>query len=332
MQRLIYTVIVAFLFSLVIGPFVIPILKRLKVGQTINSYGPRSHSSKQGTATMGGIIFAVAAIAAALIFAGYRDLKAHMMAFCVITTLLFGAIGFVDDYIKVTKARAEGLAPKQKLIPQIVFAIAVSVFAYLNPYIGSSLRVPFTNAELRLGIFYIPIMAFVIVGVVNSSNLLDGLDGLCAGNSMIMFAAFALICVSLAAKKDGVDRDLFNTAIFSGAMCGALLGYLRFSTHPATTFMGDFGSFTIGGALVSVAIVTRLTLILPIVAFTMMLSSVSDLIQIGYMYTHKGKRLFRMTPIHHHFELSGIPETRIVTAYNMLTALMCLLALTAFVA
>ena len=332
MQRLIFTVIVAFLFSLVLGPFVIPVLKRLKVGQTINSFGPRSHSSKQGTATMGGVIFAAAAVAAVLIFAAYRGTNAHMLAFCLVTTLLFGAIGFVDDFIKVTRARSEGLTPKQKLIPQIVFAIGISVFAYMNPYIGSALRVPFTDAELPLGVFYIPIMAFVIVGVVNSSNLLDGLDGLCAGNSMIMFATFALICVSLAAKQDGVDKDLFNTALFSGAMCGALLGYLRFSTHPATTFMGDLGSFTIGGALVSVAIVTRLALLLPIVAFTMMLSSVSDLIQIAYMYTHKGRRLFRMTPIHHHFELSGIPETRIVTAYNMLTALLCLVALSAFVA
>ena len=332
MQRLIFTVIVAFLFSLVLGPFVIPVLKRLKVGQTINSFGPRSHSSKQGTATMGGVIFAAAAVAAVLIFAAYRGTNAHMLAFCLVTTLVFGAIGFVDDFIKVTRARSEGLTPKQKLIPQIVFAIGISVFAYMNPYIGSALRVPFTDAELPLGVFYIPIMAFVIVGVVNSSNLLDGLDGLCAGNSMIMFATFALICVSLAAKQDGVDKDLFNTALFSGAMCGALLGYLRFSTHPATTFMGDLGSFTIGGALVSVAIVTRLALLLPIVAFTMMLSSVSDLIQIAYMYTHKGRRLFRMTPIHHHFELSGIPETRIVTAYNMLTALLCLVALSAFVA
>lgn len=332
MQRLIFTVIVAFLAALVAGPFVIPVLKRMKVGQTINSFGPRSHTGKQGTATMGGVVFIVAAIVSVLIFARYTGIDCHNLLFCLVVMLLFSAIGFVDDYIKVTKARSEGLTPRQKLAPQILFALAISVFAYLNPHIGSALRLPFSGKEFNIGFFYIPFMTFVIVGVVNSSNLLDGLDGLCAGNSMIIFAAMALICMSLAAKEDGLDPDLFNTALFCGAMCGALLGFLRFNSHPAMTFMGDVGSFAIGGALVAVAIVTRLTLILPVVAFTMMISSLSDLLQIAYVRTHKGKRLFRMSPLHHHFELSGVPETRIVVTYDMLTALLCLLALTAYVA
>ena len=168
--------------------------------------------------------------------------------------------------------------------------------------------------------------------MVNSSNLLDGLDGLCAGSGMIDFAALALIALSLSVLPDGTtDNDLFNTAIFCASLCGALLGFLRFNTHPASVFMGDVGSFAIGGAMVAVAIVTRQMLILPIIAFTMVLASLSDLIQFAYFRISHGKRVFRMAPLQHHFELSGIPETRIVAMYDIVTAMMCLIALSGFV-
>ena len=332
MQRLILTVLVAFVAAIVAGPFIIPWLKKMKVSQTINAYGPKSHAEKQGMTTMGGFIFIAASLLATLIFALGKDYRKHFPLFCVVVTLLFAGIGFLDDFIKARKARSEGLTPRQKLIPQIVFGIAISIFAYLNPYIGSKLRVPFTDAEWNLGIFYIPVMTFIIVGVVNSSNLLDGLDGLCAGSGFSIFAAFALIALSLSLAGGETDADLYGTSLFCGAFCGALLGFLRFNTYPATVFMGDIGSFAIGGALVSVAIVTRLALLLPIVAFTMMISSVSDLIQITYMRRHGGKRILRMAPLHHHFELSGIPETRIVTMYDIVTALFCLIALCGYVA
>ena len=330
MQRLILTVLVSFLLSIVLGPFVIPWLKKLRVGQTINPFGPKSHAGKQGTTTMGGLIFVSAAVITSLIFAKFKGADGYFILILLLCMLAFALIGFLDDYIKVVKRRSEGLTPKQKLIPQIVFGIGIALLAYFSPSIGSKLKVPFTSFEIDLGIFYIPVMVFVIVGVVNSANLLDGLDGLCAGSSMIDFGTLALIAFSLSAANGEVDADLYNTALFCGAVCGALMGFLRFNTHPAGIIMGDVGSFAIGGALMGVAIVTRLTLILPIVAFAMMISSLSDIAQVLYVRITRGKRLLRMAPLHHHFELSGIPETRIVAMYDIMTAILCLIALAGY--
>lgn len=331
MQKLIITVLVSFALSMVAGPFIIPWLKRLKVGQTINQFGPRSHQGKQGTATMGGLVFIFAATVTSLIMGVWKGASGYFLLIEILTMLAFAFIGFADDYVKVVKRRSVGLTPIQKMVPQALIALVLSVLAYLNPYIGSELVIPFTSHTVNLGIFYIPFMVVIIVGVVNSANLLDGLDGLCAGSGMIDFGAFALIAMSLAATETGMDPDLYNTALFSGAMCGAILGFLRFNTYPAVTFMGDVGSFAIGGALIAVAIVTRLTLILPIIAFTMMISSLSDIIQVIYCRFSGGKRIFRMAPLHHHFELSGIPETKIVTMYDILTALLCFVALLGYV-
>ena len=330
MQRLIVTVVVAFVLSMAAGPFIIPWLKRLKVGQTINQFGPRSHAGKQGTATMGGLVFIFAAAVSSLVCAvSMKGEGGYFMMICLFTMLVFALIGFVDDYLKVVKRRSLGLTAMQKIAMQLIVSVLISVFAYTSPYIGSI--VPFTAYEIDLGFFYIPFMTFIIIAVVNSANLLDGLDGLCAGSSMIDFGTFSMIAVSMAMTAEGINNDFYNTAIFSAAMCGAILGFLRFNSHPATVFMGDLGSFAIGGALAAIAIVTRLTLILPIIAFTMVLSSLSDILQVLYVRFTKGKRLFRMAPLHHHFELSGIPETKIVTMYNVMTALLCMLVLIGFV-
>ena len=331
MQKLIITVLVSFALSMIAGPFIIPWLKRLKVGQTINQFGPRSHQGKQGTATMGGLVFIFSSVVTALIMAVQKGMNGHFLIIEIVSMLAFAFIGFADDYVKVVKRRSVGLTPMQKIVPQALIAIVLAVLAYLNPYIGSELIIPFTEHTINLGILYVPVMVLVIVGVVNSANLLDGLDGLCAGSSMLNFGTFALIAMSLAAGRNEMDPDLYNTALFSGAMCGAILGFLRFNTHPASVFMGDVGSFAIGGALVAVAIVTRLTLILPIIAFAMMISSLSDIIQVIYCRVSGGKRIFRMVPLHHHFELSGIPETKIVSMYNVMTALLCILALLGYV-
>jgi len=224
------------------------------------------------------------------------------------------------------------LTPKQKLLPQIVLSIGLSVWAYLNPRIGSSLTVPFFNVEWNLGWFYIPVMIFVLVGTVNSANLLDGLDGLLGGCSLFDFATMALICVALAAANPANAGNLLNMAIFAGAMVGALIGFLRYNAHPARVFMGDVGSFFIGGALVGITLVTRLSLLLPIIALAMVMSSVSDLIQFAYFRATHGKRFFRMAPLHHHFEKGGMPETSIVAMYYIVTVILCLIALLGFVA
>jgi len=336
MQRLIWTIIAAFAMTVVLGPIVIPWLKKLKFGQTIYDLGPESHKKKQGTPTMGGIIFAIPALIAALAF-GYGDSRFDYALMIAVSALGFGLIGFVDDFIKVKLKRSLGLTPMQKIVPQLALSIGLAVWAYLNPTIGSSLRIPFFNVEWDLGWFYIPVMVFVMVGTVNSANLLDGLDGLLSGCSMIDFITMMLICLTMAAADPANSGNYMNTAIFAGAMVGALMSFLRFNAYPARTFMGDVGSFFIGGALVGMTTVTRLSLLLPVIALAMFVSSLSDIIQIGYFkYTKKkygaGRRIFKMAPLHHHFELSGMPETRVITMYYVVTAALCLLAMLGFVA
>ena len=331
MQRLIWTIVAAFAMAIILGPIVIPWLKKMKFGKEIYDLGPQTHKKKQGTPQMGGIIFALPALIAALAFS-YGTARWDFMLIALVSALGFGLIGFVDDFIKIKLHRAEGLTPKQKLAPQIVLSIGLAIWAYLNPKIGSSLTVPFFNVEWNLGWFYIPVMVFVLVGTVNSANLLDGLDGLLGGCGMLDFAAMALICVAMAAANPAEADNLLNVAIFAGAMVGALLGFLRYNSHPARVFMGDVGSFFIGGALVGMTLVTRLSLLLPVIALAMVLSSLSDLIQFAYFRATHGKRFFKMAPLHHHFELSGMAETQIVAMYYIGTAVLCLLSLLGFVA
>ena len=334
MQRVIWATVLAFAIAMVLGPVVIPWLKKMKFGQTIYELGLESHKVKQGTPTMGGIIFAVPMIIVPILFST-ADQRWSFLPMALVSTLGFGLVGFVDDYIKVSKKRSLGLTPMQKIVPQVVISLVLAIWAYCTPQIGSALIVPFTDKTWDLGIFSIPVMMFVLVGTVNSANLLDGVDGLLSGCSLIDFATMALVCVALGAANPENAGNMTNMMVFCGAAAGGILGFLRFNTYPANVFMGDVGSFTIGGALVAVAMVTRTALLLPMIALAMLVSSLSDIIQVGYFkYTKKktgaGKRVFRMAPLHHHFEKGGMPETRIVSMYMSVTALLCLIALTMF--
>ncbi len=337
MSRLIWTVILSFAVALALGPIVIPWLKKMKFGQTIYEKGLESHKVKQGTPNMGGIIFAVPMIVVPIIMS-YKNPMGTFLPMVLLSTLGFGMIGFVDDYIKVSKKRSEGLTPMQKTVPMFVIALGLAVWAYLTPEIGSRLVVPFVNAEWDLGWLYIPVMMFIIIGTVNSANLLDGVDGLLGGCSLINFATMAIVCMTLAASQAASDSaNMLNVMIFCGAAAGGILGFLRFNTYPANVFMGDNGSFAIGGGLMAVMMVTRLSLLLPVIALAMLVSSLSVIIQVGYFkYTKKktgtGKRIFKMSPLHHHFEKSGMPETRIVSMYMSVTVILCLIALTMFAA
>ena len=329
MQRLIWAVILSFAIALALGPVVIPWLKRMKFGQTIYDLGPESHKVKQGIPTMGGVIFAIPMVIVPLL-CSVPESRWDFLPMALVSMLGFGMIGFVDDFIKIKMKRSLGLTPMQKIIPQVILSVALSIWAYAHPAIGSKLIVPFMGVEWDLGWFYIPVMTFILVGVVNSANLLDGLDGLLSGCALIDFITMALICMLLGTA--GVYAgNMQNLTIFCGAAAGALLGFLRYNSHPATVFMGDVGSFFIGGALVGVCMATRLSLLLPIIALAMMMSSISDIIQIGYYKATKGKRIFRMAPLHHHFELGGMKETKVVAMYMIVTAVLCLVALLAFV-
>ena len=330
MQRVIWTVLAAFAMAIVLGPMVIPWLKKLKLGKVMYELGP-DHAAKAGTPQMGGIIFALPALVAALAFS-YKDQSWSLLLICLVSAVGFGAVGFIDDFLKVKKHSSEGLTPRQKLLPQIVLSVALAMWAYLSPEIGSSLTVPFMNVEWNLGIFYIPVMVFILVGTVNSANLLDGLDGLLGGCSLFDFVTMVIICVALAAANPDKAGSLLNVAVFGGAMAGGLIGFLQYNSHPARVFMGDVGSFFIGGALVGMTMVTRLSLLLPIIALAMFMSSVSDLIQFAYFRATHGKRFFKMAPLHHHFEKCGMPETKIVAMYYIVTLALCLLTLLGFVA
>ena len=297
MQRVIWATVLAFAIAMVLGPVVIPWLKKMKFGQTIYELGLESHKVKQGTPTMGGVIFAVPMLIVPILFST-ADQRWSFLPMALVSTLGFGLVGFVDDYIKVSKKRSLGLTPMQKIVPQVVISLVLAIWAYCTPQIGSALIVPFTDKTWELGLFYIPVMMFVLVGTVNSANLLDGVDGLLSGCSLIDFATMALVCVALGAANPENAGNMTNMMVFCGAAAGGILGFLRFNTYPANVFMGDVGSFTIGGALVAVAMVTRTALLLPMIALAMLVSSLSDIIQVGYFkYTKKKTGAGQRVPV-----------------------------------
>lgn len=336
MQQIIWPVLIAFLAVMVMGPIGIPLLKKLKYGQTIYELGPQSHLAKQGVPTMGGVIIAAAVLVVSLAFS--RGRSWGFVLYILLSGLLHGAIGFTDDYIKVAKKRSLGLTPKQKIMMQIVSGLILTLWAYFDPQIGAKVVVPYWNVEWNLGLFYIPLMILMFVFMINSANLLDGLDGLCASCSTVGLTTFSLICFAMAAgashipAPEGVDpvaysENLRNAAVICGAGAGACLGFLRFNTNPAKVIMGDTGSMFLGGMFVGVAMVTRLQLLLIPVCAAMIVSSLSVILQVMYCNMSGGKRLFKMSPLHHHFELCGMKEPRIVAMYTLFSVIMCLLAM-----
>lgn len=333
MQRMILALLAAFAIVLVLGPRVLPILRKLKFGQTIYELGPQSHKTKQGTPTMGGLLIAAATIAAALVLhqGQWYGLWDFSLMACALA-LGCMAIGLADDYIKVVKKRSLGLTPWQKIAGQVVLAAAFSVYCYLHPQVGSKIWVPFLNVEWDLGVFYIPLMTLVVIFMTNSANLQDGLDGLLSTVTVIGSAAWGLMAVfilsAVASYSSSMYGDnLLNIGIFALALTGACMGFLRFNRYPAMVFMGDTGSMFIGGATVAMAMLMRQPLMLILISFTMIMSSVSVMMQVTYFKLTHGKRIFKMSPIHHHFELSGYSETQVVALYAIVTGILSLVAL-----
>ncbi len=330
MDIIIYTVLTAFVIALAAGYVGVPLLKRLKLGQQVRDDGPSSHLSKAGTPTMGGLIIMIAFTAAAFLFAqGSLDI----VWFAVGATLGFGFIGLLDDLIIVLKKRSLGLKAYQKIIGQLGIALIVAFFAYNNPSIGSKIIIPFTNIEWDLGAWYIPFTVFTVVAMVNAVNLTDGLDGLAAGVTLINTATFTIIFYGIY-KLNFASGQMLKAAndssmmVFSAAVTGACLGFLRFNTHPAKVFMGDTGSLSLGAALSVMAVVSRLQLLLVITGMMFVLTTISVVLQVG-SYKLRKKRIFKMAPIHHHFELKGIPEPKIVASYYIITIVLCLAAILA---
>ena len=330
MLRLILALLLSVIAMLLIGPRVLPVLRKLKFGQTIYELGPQSHKTKQGTPTMGGLMFAAVASIAALIlhdtWYGQKDFGLALVVFSVLSML----IGFVDDYIKVVKKRSLGLIWWQKVIGQVVIGAAFATYCYFHPLVGSKILIPFTSLEWDLGVWYIPLMTVVIMFMINSANLQDGLDGLLSSVAVIgcvawgMMAIFATMTGTPSAELIGNYKNL---AIFAMALAGACMGFLRFNHYPALVFMGDTGSMFIGGATVGMAMLLRMPIYMILISFTMVMSSMSVIIQRVYFKVTHGKRIFKMSPIHHHFELSGMSEQQVVAMYAVITGVLSLVAL-----
>lgn len=318
MQTLILAILLSFLVSLGLGHIAIPLLHRLKFGQPIREDGPKTHLKKSGTPTMGGIFMALAMIVVALIFIG--ECGSYLWA-AVLGSIAFSIIGLIDDMKKVLEHNSKGLRAWQKIVLQLFFGTLVAIYAYYNPQIGSELYIPFWGQTLDLGIWYIPFCVIFMIALTNSVNLTDGLDGLAGSVTVVDAAAFALIF--LAAEASGLQKDAM---IFAGILVGAVMGFLRYNTYPARVMMGDVGSFLLGGALSMLAIFSKLQLMIPIMGVMFMLSSISCILQVG-SYKLRKKRIFKMAPLHHHFELLGVHETKIVSVYTLITVAACLLAM-----
>lgn len=317
MRNTIFAVFLAFGCGIVLGRILLPVLHKLKFGQNIYELAPEAHKKKQGTPTMGGLVIAGAALLSGCLFGFLSEgSKALLLAMFALALANLG-IGFADDMTKIRHKENQGLTPKQKLIVQTLVAAAFSVYCYFSPQVGSSIQIPFIRAELNLGLLYIPITTFVIVGTTNSANLMDGLDGLLTSVSYVDFLFFSVLAFFLGESALGAG---------CGAIVGGCFAFLFYNAFPAKMFMGDTGSMFLGGAVSAAAVLMRQPLILLLVAFWMMMSSLSDLIQFAYFRATHGKRIFKMAPIHHHFELSGIHESKIVVIYTVTTILLCLLA------
>jgi len=307
----VYALLIAFLAAVALCPVCIPYLTRLKIGQYIRSDGPKTHLKKSGTPTMGGIVILLSFIISCLFFVrGNYDGLAVMLV-----TLGYAVIGFCDDFIKVIKKRNLGLKAYQKMIGQIIICAAFAYYIYLSPTVDTAVYIPFTNGfYLDLGLWFYPFLFIVMVGTVNGVNFTDGLDGLASGVTLLVVTFFLFASLTL-------ESALLPIL---GAAIGSLLGFLLFNSYPARVIMGDTGSLALGGLVASTAIILHLPLLIVIVGFVYVAEVMSVALQVGYFKLTGGKRIFKMAPIHHHFELSGMAETKIVAIFYIITAVMCL--------
>ena len=286
---------------LLMGPFVLPMLRRLKFGQSIREEGPKSHQAKSGTPTMGGIMIVLGILLGTLLAA---PLTTEILLALFIVLGHF-ALGFLDDYIKVVKKRNLGLKAKQKLLGQIVIALVTMYIGTRELGLDTSIWLPVVNHQVDIGFLYYPLVLFVLVGTSNAVNLTDGLDGLASGTMAIAASAYAAVCLLM---------NHWDLALFCVAVVGACIAFLRFNAHPAKVFMGDTGSLALGGAFAAMGILTHTELLLVIIGFVFVCEALSVIIQVISFQT-TGKRVFRMSPIHHHFELGGWSEWKVVFVF-----------------
>lgn len=307
-------VLIAFGLSVMMGPVIIPILRKFKMGQTERVDGVQSHLKKAGTPTMGGVIILLSVVITSVFY--IKDYPKIIPILFV--TLGFGLIGFLDDYLKVVMKRSDGLFPKQKMALQIVVTAVFAFYLVRFTDVSLTMLIPFSGGYyLDIGWFAIPLMFFAVIGTVNGVNFTDGLDGLASSVTVLVATFFTVVAIG---TKSGIEP-------ITCAVVGALLGFLLFNVYPASVFMGDTGSLALGGFVASTAYMLQMPVFIVIVGLIYLIEVLSVMIQVTYFKKTGGKRIFKMAPIHHHFELCGWSETRVVAVFSIATALLCLIAL-----
>ena len=309
----ILAVIIAFVISAILCPIVIPFLHKLKFGQQVRDDGPQAHLKKQGTPTMGGLVILSSIIITSLLY-----LKDYPKIIPVLfVTAGFGVIGFLDDYIKIVMKRSEGLNPGQKLAGQIIITGIFAYYIITSDEIGTQMLIPFTGQYLVMPVWlFVPALFFIVLGTDNGVNFTDGLDGLCTSVTILVATFFTIGAIG---ENSGISP-------ITGAVVGSLLGFLLFNVYPARVFMGDTGSLALGGFVASSAFMMQMPLFISVVGLIYLVEVLSVIIQVTYFKKTGGKRIFKMAPIHHHFELCGWSETRVVAVFSIITAILCLVA------
>ena len=314
--KIILPVLLSFALSVIMGPVVIPILRKLKMRQTERVDGVQSHLKKAGTPTMGGVIILASIVVTSLFF--IKDYPKIIPIMFV--TVGFGLIGFLDDYLKVVMKRSDGLFPKQKMGLQILVTAVFAFYIVKVAQVPLTMLIPFTDGKyLNLGFLAVPMLFIVIIGTVNGVNFTDGLDGLASSVTVLVATFFTVVAIG---TKSGIEP-------ITCAVVGALLGFLLFNVYPASVFMGDTGSLALGGFVASTAYMLQMPLFIVLVGMIYLVEVLSVIIQVTYFKKTGGKRIFKMAPIHHHFELCGWSETRVVAVFSIVTAILCLVALAA---
>ncbi len=328
--RTIYAMITALVVSFIIGPWVIRRLEALQARQVIRTDGPESHLKKQGTPTMGGVLILATIVIPTLLWADLTNIYVWLTLFIIVG---YGLVGFVDDYKKVVEKNPRGISPRQKMLWQVLLGVVVAVFLYSRNGFPTELYFPFfKNLHPDLWIFFIPFVTLVIVGASNAVNLTDGLDGLAIGPVVINAATYMLFTYLVGNAKLSSYLQIpyvpgsGELAILCGAMVGAGLGFLWYNSYPAEVFMGDVGSLPLGGGLGAVAVITKQEMLLVIVGGIFVIEALSVIFQVG-SYKYRGKRIFRMAPIHHHFELKGVAEPKIIVRFWIITIILALVAI-----
>ena len=325
-HKLLLAVLLGFLFTAIPGPAVIRFLKRMDFRQSERQEGPPSHQKKAGTPTVGGVFLLLGWLLASLI--GVREGFSLVLP-VLLVTVLCGLLGFLDDFIKISTGTSMGLLPYQKVLLQFVISLLAAAWLYRSDAVGSAITLPFSGKSWDLGFFYIPFALLVLMGTMNGVNLTDGVDGLAAGTSLVVQLGYVVLfaLMPLTGGWTGQSANYGGMSVYAAAGAGALMGFLLFNAYPARIFMGDTGSLALGGAIAMEALVSKSPLLLPLMAIPFVLSVLSAMIQVGSYKFRKGKRVFKMAPLHHHFELLGVSEPKITALYRLLTGVCCALSI-----